>query len=252
MTDRASRPSEDANAETGRTDPDAVTLIGHRGCAGQYPENTVAAVERAAPHVDAVEVDVRRCASGELVVFHDAELDRLTDASGRVADADWDELRELTVLDSDEPIPRLGEALDAAPDGLLLNVELKEPGAAGDALDAARRAANDVLFSSFHPEALAALRDRDPATDRALLVADGTPARAVEAATDLGCVAVHPPIDLATEPGFVEAAHDAGLAVNAWTAVDREDAERLLAAGVDGVIADRCDVLPGSERSSRD
>jgi glycerophosphoryl diester phosphodiesterase len=242
VSDRASRREEDANAETDRAARDGVALIGHRGCAGQYPENTVESVERAAPHVDAVEIDVRRCGSGELVVFHDAELDRLTGASGSVADADWDELRELTVLDSGEPIPRLGDALDAAPDGLLVNVEIKEPETALDALDAARRADNEVLFSSFHPEALAALRDRDPETDRALLVADGGAASAVEAATDLGCVAVHPPTDLATDPGFVEAAHDAGLAVNAWTAVDREDAERLLAAGVDGVIADRWDL----------
>ncbi|SDF60064.1 glycerophosphoryl diester phosphodiesterase [Halorubrum xinjiangense] len=226
-----------------RADPADVTLVGHRGCAGQYPENTVAAVERAAPHVDAVEVDVRRCGSGELVVFHDAELDRLTGASGRVAEAAWGDLRELTVLDSDEPVPRLGEALAAAPDDLLVNVEIKEPDAASDALDAARRAENDALFSSFYPEGLVTLRDRDPTTDRALLVADGTPERAVETATDLGCVAVHPPIDLATDPGFVETVHEAGLAVNAWTATDREDAARLLAAGVDGVIADRWDLF---------
>nr|WP_241981511.1 glycerophosphodiester phosphodiesterase [Halorubrum sp. GN11_10-6_MGM] len=224
-------------------------MIGHRGCAGRSPENTVAAVERAAPRVDAVEIDVRRCASGELVVFHDAELDRLTGASGRVADADWDELRELTVLDSGEPIPRLPEILTAAPDDLLVNVELKEAGVAIDALDAVREAGVDALFSSFLPSELSALRDRGPATARALLVADGNAERAVETATELGCVAVHPPIDVATDPGFVEVAREAGLAVNAWTATDRDDAERLLAAGVDGVIADRWDLLP--EPSSR-
>jgi glycerophosphoryl diester phosphodiesterase len=232
---------------------DGVALIGHRGCAGQCPENTVAAVERAAPHVDAVEVDVRRCGSGELVVVHDAELDRLTDASGRVADADWEELRDLTVLDSGEPIPRLDEALAAVPEEVGVNVEIKEPETALDALDAARRADSEVLFSSFHPAALASLRDRDSSTNRALLVADGDAASAVEAATDLGCVAVHPPIDLATEPGFVEAAHDAGLAVNAWTVVDREDAERLLTVGLDGVIADRWDLFgDGDTPASRE
>ncbi|ELZ47280.1 glycerophosphoryl diester phosphodiesterase [Halorubrum coriense DSM 10284] len=235
-----------------RTDPDDVTLIGHRACAGQYPENTVGAIERASPHVDAVEIDVRRCASGEVVVVHDADLGRLTDAAGPVADADWDELRDLTVLDSAAPIPRLDEALDAAPDDLAVNVEIKEPAVASDALDAARGAANDVLFSSFHPEAMATLRNRAPEAARALLVADGDAERAVGAATDLDCVALHPPIDLATEPGFVAAAHEAGLRVNAWTAADRDDAERLLAAGVDGIVADRWDLLPGTERSSRD
>ena len=239
------------DGEASRVFPDDIALIGHRGCAGQYPENTVRAVERASPHVDAVEVDVRRCASGELVVFHDADLDRLTEGTGPVADADWDELRELTVLDSVESIPRLDEVLRAVPEGTAINVEIKERGVAGGALDAADRAANDVLFSSFLPDALATLRHRDPGGDRALLVADGDPDALVSAATDLGCVAVHPSIDLATEPGFVETARDAGLTVNAWTAVDREDAEELLAAEVDGVIADRWDVCSEMNRSSR-
>ena len=226
-----------------RRDSDGVALIGHRGCAAQYPENTVAAIERAAPHVDAVEIDVRRCGSGELVVCHDAELERLTGATGRVADADWDELRELTVLDSGEPIPRLDRALAAAPEGTAVNVELKERGVAADALEVARDSGTTVWFSSFLPGALEALRDRAPEADRALLVADGDAASAVDRAVDLGCVAVHPAIDLATEPGYVEAAHDAGLAVNAWTAVDGADAARLLRAGVDGIIADRWDVF---------
>ena len=260
MTDRRAErgggPAERGGgpAERGggrRTDPDDVTLIAHRGCAGQSPENTLAAIERAAPHVDAVEIDVRRCASGELVVFHDAELDRLTGATGRVEDADWEDLRGLTVLDSGEPIPRLGEALAAVPDGTAVNVELKTPDVAADALDAVREAGTDALFSSFLPSELARLRDLDPATDRALLVTDGPPERAVDAATELGCVAVHPPIDVATGARFVERAHEAGLAVNAWTASDREDAERLLAAGVDGIIADRWDLVSEADSSSR-
>ncbi|WP_233565454.1 glycerophosphodiester phosphodiesterase [Halorubrum sp. Atlit-26R] len=248
MTDRRAERGDGADEPT---DPDGVALIAHRGCAGQFPENTVAAIERVAPHVDAVEVDVRRCASGELVVFHDAELDRLTGATGRVEDADWEGLRGLTVLDSGEPIPRLGEALAAVPDGTAVNVELKTPEVAADALNAVREAGTDALFSSFLPSELARLRDLDPATDRALLVTDGPRERAVDAATELGCVAVHPPIDVATGARFVERAHEAGLAVNAWTASDREDAERLLAAGVDGIIADRWDLLSEADSSSR-
>ena len=119
------------------------------------------------------------------------------------------------------------------------------------ALDAVREAGTDALFSSFLPSELARLRDLDPATDRALLVTDGPPERAVDAATELGCVAVHPPIDVATGARFVERAHEAGLAVNAWTVTDREDAERLLAAGVDGIIADRWDLLSEADSSSR-
>jgi len=101
-------------------------VIGHRGCADVYPENTVRAVTRAANFLDAVEVDVRRCGSGELVVFHDETVDRLTDASGRLADVAWAELQELDVLGSGELIPRLETVLAAVPDGVELQVELKE------------------------------------------------------------------------------------------------------------------------------
>jgi glycerophosphoryl diester phosphodiesterase len=49
-------------------------------------------------------------------------------------------------------------------------------------------------------------------------------------------------------PRFVEIAHRAGLAVNVWTIDDRATATALLAAGVDGLIVDRWDVL-GSEHN---
>ena len=52
-------------------------LIAHRGFAGVNPENTLQAVEAAAGVADAIEVDVRRCESGDLVVIHDETVDRL-------------------------------------------------------------------------------------------------------------------------------------------------------------------------------
>lgn len=230
---------------------DDIALIGHRGCAGQYPENTVSAFERAAPHVDAVELDVRRCASGEPVVVHDETLDRLTGGSGRVAETAWSELRSLSVLGSGDPIPRLADALAAVPADTAVNVELKAPAVVDDALAAAREVENEVWFSSFLPETLAAIRERDRDADRALLVADAGSDRPVEAvidrAVDLDCAAVHPSMALATEPGVVDAAREAGLAVYVWTAADRADAMRLRDAGVDGIIADRWDLLPGRD-----
>ncbi|MUW15061.1 glycerophosphodiester phosphodiesterase [Halorubrum sp. CBA1125] len=228
------------------TGSDGVALIAHRGCAGQYPENTLAAIARAAPRVDAVEIDVRRCGSGELVVFHDERLDRLTGATGRLADADWADLRDLTVLDSDEPVPRLAEALAALPDDTGVNVELKEAGLVADALAVADETDVDPLYSSFRPAVLDALRDAAPEAHSALLVADAEPGPAVRAATDLGCAAVHPDVETAADPAFTEAAHDSGLAVNAWTVTAETDVAPLLAADVDGIITDRWDVLDAS------
>ncbi|MGM0606284.1 MAG: glycerophosphodiester phosphodiesterase, partial [Halobacteriota archaeon] len=107
-------------------------LIGHRGCPAYAPENTIEAVELAVPHVDAVEVDVQRCGTGELVVFHDTTLDRLTAASGPVAATDFDTLSSLSIGESDSTIPTLAELLSSVPPSVGVNVELKHAGMATD------------------------------------------------------------------------------------------------------------------------
>ena len=219
-----------------------VRVIAHRGCADQYPENTVLAAERSAPYVDMIEVDVQRCGSGELVVFHDDELDRLTDATGSVATTDWERLRELTVLDSEQHIPLLSDLLDAVPADTAVNVELKHEGMAADVMDAASAVENEILFSSFSATALREIRERDDAASLALVVAD-SPEISRSIAADLGCVAVHPDYELVLGTEFVARAHEDGFAVNAWTVDDEETAAALVEAGVDGLFVDRWDVV---------
>lgn len=231
-----------ATRSTVPTDERDVELIAHRGCAGQYPENTTLAVAESAPHVDMVEVDVQRCGSGELVVFHDDDLDRLTDATGSVATTEWETLSTLSILDSGEPIPRLSTVLDAVPPDTAVNVELKGTGMAERVLSAAGAVENDVLFSSFSARALRELRERDPDVALAFILAD-SPDIGLSIATDLECVAVHPSAALVRDTDIVERAHVDGLAVNAWTVDDAATARRLVDADVDGLIVDRWDVL---------
>jgi len=232
-----------------------VECIAHRGFAAVNPENTVRAVRRAASAgADAVEIDVRRCGSGEVVVCHDATVARVTDGSGAVADHDRAELDALDVLGTGEGIPTLERVVAAIPDGVALNVELKERGLAADVL-AVLADDEDWWLSSFDPGSFAAARragdtsgvasawapfsasapDQD-AVPTALLV-DGDDEDPIARATDLDCRAIHPHVDRCT-PEFVAAAHEAGLAVNAWTVRGERTAHRLAHAGVDGVIAD--------------
>jgi len=90
-------------------------LIAHRGFADRYPENTLRAVREASRFADEVEVDVRRCDSGELVVVHDCTVDRVTDEEGAVAHHSLAELRALDVLGTGEGVPTLAEVLSAVP-----------------------------------------------------------------------------------------------------------------------------------------
>lgn len=86
-------------------------IVGHRGAAGLEPPNTIAGIRRALEYdVDGVELDVRRTADGELVLFHDPILDLTTDASGLLRNRTLAELRDVRV-EGEEPIPTLREGL---------------------------------------------------------------------------------------------------------------------------------------------
>ena len=213
--------------------------IGHRGCAAQFPENTVRAVRGSAPHVDAVEIDVRRCGTGELVVFHDETVDRLTAASGRVEELSFDELSSLSVDNSDATIPSLAAVLDAVPVGTGINVEVKHGGMCEEVCSLVESVDNDVWVSSFDADAVAAFRGTPVPT--AYLFGDSFEGN-IEAALDLGCEFVHPHYE-AVDARRVERAHERGLGVNAWTVPTAEAVGRLRDAGVDGVIVDTWEIV---------
>ena len=236
-------------------------LIGHRGCAAENPENTVAAVRAAARVVDAVEVDVRRCATGEAVVFHDETLDRLTDASGRVSETPCETLLDLEVAGSGETIPTLEEVFDALDPAVRLVLDLKDPGLAPVVLHTSDAYHHDVLLSSFNREVLAEVADADPSAPTALIVRESPPNRAlrplvpgapgwlyapedvggkVDEALALGCEAIHPRYELCLRTDLVERCHEAGLRVEAWTITSGRELDALRGVGVDGVIADVC------------
>lgn len=209
--------------------------IAHRGFAGEFAENTVGAVSAAAEHADWVEVDVRQCATGEVVVIHDESVDRVTNATGKVGELAQSELARLNVLDSGEGVPTLGEVLEAIPESVGINVELKESGLATAVVDVLAGHDGGVLVSSFDAGALAevtVLADYP----RALLV-ESDPKERIARAAELDCTAIHPHWDLCDER-FVARAHDANLTVNAWTIRDSVGAVAARNAGVDGYISD--------------
>jgi glycerophosphoryl diester phosphodiesterase len=223
-------------------------------CAAENPENTVAAVEAATSVADAVEVDVRRCATGELVVFHDETLDRLTAETGRVDETSRSTLSTLGVDGSGEHVPRL-----------------KEGGLVDDLLTLHAEYEHDVTLSSFHPAVLEEAREADPAVPTARIVRESVPNRAlrpllpglpgwlygpedvdgtIEETLALGCEAIHPRYELCLQTDLVAEAHDAGLRVEPWTVATKREVGTLRAVGVDAVISDVCAGLV--DRSGRD
>lgn len=217
-------------------------LIAHRGFASNYPENTLRAIEEAAGRADAIEVDVRRCASGDLVVIHDQTVDRVSDGTGPVAEHTLAELRALDVLGTGEGVPSLAALLEAVPPSVGVNVELKERGTAADALRLMTDEHPQTVVSSYLTDVLSDCREADPSIPRALIT-EASGVESVETAADLGCDYLHVWKERCEER-LVREVHGAGMSVNAWTVDTRSEAETLAALGVDGVIADRWGVRP--------
>lgn len=145
----------------------AARPVAHRGlhdAARGIIENSIAAARSAVAAGYAIECDVQRTKDGELVVFHDESLERLTESAGRVCDFTADALARIALRGSSEKIPRLADFLAAIGGNTPLVVEIKSD-FDGD-LTAARRAATllahyhgPVAVESFDPEPMAFLRE---------------------------------------------------------------------------------------------
>jgi len=236
--------------------------IAHRGASGRAPENTHAAFAAALDlGAEAIELDCQLSADGELVVIHDETLDRTTDGRGPVGDRSAAELARLDAgswFGSEfrgERIPRLPDVLAQLRDHVTLNIEIKsardlgliEPKLA--ALIAAERAAEWVVFSSFHPEGVRNMRaaapwarlgvlcDRDPLPDGLAL------------AIELGAELLIPGRRW-VDGRVVAAAHAHGLDVWVWTVNEPGEMRRLIALGVDAIFSDYPERFPGLARPS--
>ena len=214
--------------------------IGHRGAAGHEPENTLRSIRRALElGANAVEIDVW-FVDGELVVFHDAELDRTTNGTGLLARQTMAQLRTLDAGQG-ERIPTLREVFDTVDRRALINIELKGTGTAGPVAALIGEfvaqhgwSYGHFLVSSFRRGELRAIPDaRIPI---GLLLARPTRlcwfnARRVRA------VAVNVALRYATR-AFIEEAHRRGLRVCVYTVNDPADIARLREWGADGVFTD--------------
>jgi len=245
----------------------APLLVAHRGGSRLAPENTLAAFRAALARweADMLEMDVRLTADGEVVVIHDATVDRTTDGSGPVSSLSVRELQELDAghrfLDPEGTpsyrgrgvtVPRFEDVLTALPEARL-NVEAKEPGVAGPLVEIIRRhhAEERVLVAAeFERSRRDARGYRGPwgASRHHILLfwlLHGLPA--VGALYTPRADVLQVPETWKgrriVTPGFVREAHRRNLPVQVWTVDDPEDMRRLLSWGVDGIQTDRPDLL---------
>ena len=105
-------------------------IISHRGETNQYIENTITAAEKAVEiGATGLEIDVRQCGSGEIVVFHDFSLKRMFNKNGYVGRTNYDELINFNYLKNGDPteytIDLLDEFLQKFKNKIRINLDAK-------------------------------------------------------------------------------------------------------------------------------
>lgn len=220
--------------------------IGHRGAKTYVAENTLASVEKAlALGVDGIEIDVHRCSSGELVVFHDFTLDRMTNGTGEIANHSLDELKSLKV-NQDHAIPLLEEVLDLVDGQCFLNIELKGRFTGESVVKTIQNYirnyhwTNDqFLISSFQFKELELVRSLNEHIRLGVLT-KASVTEAVQFGKRIKANAIHPNMALVSNDN-VKWAQNEGLKVITWTVNNEEDILRMKTYGVDGIISDNPD-----------
>ena len=231
----------------------------HRGASAYNPENTLEAFSRAVEQgADCIELDVHLSKDGEIVVAHDARLERVSNGTGYINDHTLEELKSLNFnrLFPDSPacrIPTLSEVFLLI-DGhntraLTVNIELKtterlypELPEKLAALTAEYKMEERVIYSSFNHYSLHHIKKINPSAKIGLLYELGMVDPWVYA-NYLKADAIHPYYYvIAALPETVEHCHKNGVKVNVWTVDDPQAIKLMLQCGVDGIITNKPDI----------
>jgi len=241
-------------------------VIGHRGAAGESPENTLPAFEAAlAAGAAILESDVQRTRDGVPILLHDPSLERVCGVAGDASESTWAELAALdagaTWRDArgDRPfagrgigIASLEQAFERFPEARF-NLEIKCGGRAVlertlalvarfDRADRTLLTAGEDAIMRDLRAAVAASRLR-PALGASVSEILAVIASALSGAPmPEGVMALQIPAEFGGRPlvtrALVDHAHAHGVEIHVWTINDLSEIEALLALGVDGIVTD--------------
>lgn len=223
-----------------------IQIAAHRGVSSEAPENTLPAIELSIQYLsDYVEIDVQCTEDGEVVVFHDPSLKRVTGSSRALADVTYS---ELTQLDAgyyfgdpylDTPVPTLTEVLELTKGRINLIIELKRNKAGADLVQKVLALIDEYdmryqcILQSSDYQYLSEIYDIDPDLTTGYILSNA-----------IGNYYNNEKIDFfSVRSAFVTQTvvrniHASGKKIYAWTVNTREEMERMKRIQVDGIITD--------------
>ncbi|MFJ7950404.1 glycerophosphodiester phosphodiesterase [Lysinibacillus sp. NPDC096418] len=253
---------------------DRPIVLAHRGGAHLAPEHTMPAFEKAAQlGVDGFEVDIRLTKDEEIIVFHDATIDRTTDGYGLVADMTLEEINAFnhgyqfedldgvpTYRDQKVDVVTLRELLETYSD-MLINIEIKDaPDTYEGSLIPSKLwrlieelgVEDRVIVASYYGEQVD--RFNLYAQNRVALSAGESDVRKAftSFSSQFGHL-YHPKVDVfqlptksgvvaLDSPKFIQFLNNLNIPVHYWTINDLVTMNKLIRNGAKGIITDRPDI----------
>lgn len=216
-------------------------VIAHRGASGTQPENTLAAFKKAIKlGAEMIELDVHLCKTGELVVIHDARINRTTNGHGLISHKTLVKLQGLDAGNG-EKIPTLKEVFDIAGGKTKINIELKGKGVVTETVKLIKhqienkiQTANDFVISSFNRRQLKEFHALMPEVPIGILY-EGHPVGYLKLAEELHAASINLSIKHVNEK-LVGEIHQNGLHVWIYTVNHMEDFEAMKMISVDAVF----------------
>ena len=221
--------------------------IGHRGAKGYVAENTLASISKALElGVDAIEIDVHVCKTGELIVIHDEKINRTTSGKGKVKKLTYSSLQ--LVESEGYKIPTLEEVLDYCANKCNVHIELKGKGTAIKVANLVEKVVEkgkwkyDQLFiSSFVFSRLKKIRKHNPKIKLGAITAK-KPNKALRFAVKNNCHSVYI-LHKKIRPHIVRIAKLKKIRIYAWTVNESKEIQRIKGLEIEGVISDFLDRL---------
>lgn len=236
--------------------------LAHRGFSGKYPENTLLAFHQAyLAGADGVELDVQLTSDGEVVIFHDESIDRMTNGSGVLSEMTLEDVRAFIVSSPsykglpDQKILTLQDYLNWVEDkDFITNIELKSKdgkdiGLEKKVLDliASFQVEERIILSSFHHSTMSRIKAQNQSVKTGLLV-PGCDKTIIDMAKQIGMDYIHPHALSLTED-LIDYAVGQGLEINTWTVNEIADLEKVTVPGIHAIITDYPDRLKALQDS---
>jgi glycerophosphoryl diester phosphodiesterase len=225
-------------------------IFAHRGANSFAPENSLAAFEKAKKlGCQGVELDVRMCASGEIVVFHDRLISRMTGEKGKIHKLKLSHLRNFKLMHPqlpNEKIPVLQEVLDLVGKEILINIDIKKSTFSQNQIEekilkilADKNFEENIIISSFNPLVLKKIATLNPRLHTgfifrnrsSMMILNGHPVKSLHARHSI------------LNSRYLQNLSHRSQQVYAWTVDEVESMEKLINMKIDGIITNRPELL---------